>query len=221
MPLEELFRQLSQSTPGNVSVLEICLRLGIASIVGFYITYISYITSSTDGNQQKISQAQVLLTVVCALIINVIGHNIAWAIGLIGTLSFVRFRTTLRDPRDTAIFFYSIALGISCGAGEYFLSLVGMGIFTAVVFIFPWIPFFTREGYVLRVNGSTKEENEFFEEYLKAQKLHYKFIDISPKKKNLKYKVFISRKELLPILEKLQMDLGDKFVELDKEAEEI
>jgi hypothetical protein len=221
MLLEELFRNLSTSTSETVSVLEICLRLCIASIVGFYITYISYITSSTDGNQQKIAQAQVLLTVVCALIINVIGHNIAWAIGLIGTLSFVRFRTTLRDPRDTAIFFYSIALGISCGAGEYFLSLVGIGIFTVVVFIFPLIPFFTREGYILKVNGATKQENEFFESYLQTQKLPYKFIDISTKKRNLKYKVFISKKELLPILEKLQIDLGDKFVELEKEGEEI
>ena len=56
---------------------------------------------------------------------SVIGNNIALSLGMVGALSIVRFRTAIKDVRDTAYIFWCIAVGICCGVSEYFLVGVG------------------------------------------------------------------------------------------------
>jgi hypothetical protein len=70
-------------------------------------------------------QAQVLLCAAAAVITAVIGDSVAKAFGLVGLGGFVRFRSGLKDPRDAAILFLMIGLGMACGHGS--LGLAGMG----------------------------------------------------------------------------------------------
>ncbi|MDC0714970.1 DUF4956 domain-containing protein [Stigmatella sp. ncwal1] len=70
-------------------------------------------------------QAQVLLCTAAAVITAVIGDSVAKAFGLVGLGGFVRFRSGLKDPRDAAILFLMIGLGMACGHGS--LGLAGMG----------------------------------------------------------------------------------------------
>lgn len=61
----------------------------------------------------------------------VIGNNIALSLGMVGALSIVRFRTAIKDSRDTAYIFWTIIVGICCGVGDYLVAGVG----TAIVFV--------------------------------------------------------------------------------------
>ena len=61
----------------------------------------------------------------------VIGNNIALSLGMVGALSIVRFRTAIKDSRDTTYIFWAIIIGICCGVGDYVVAGVG----SAVVFI--------------------------------------------------------------------------------------
>jgi hypothetical protein len=70
-------------------------------------------------------QAQILLCVAAALIIVVIGDSVAKAFGLVGLGSFVRFRSGLKDPRDAAVLFLVIGLGMACGHGALAVAFVG------------------------------------------------------------------------------------------------
>jgi hypothetical protein len=70
-------------------------------------------------------QAQVLLCAAAAVITAVIGDSMAKAFGLVGLGGFVRFRSGLKDPRDAAILFLMIGLGMACGHGS--LGLAGVG----------------------------------------------------------------------------------------------
>ncbi len=72
-------------------------------------------------------QAQVLLCCAAAVITVVIGDSVAKAFGLVGLGGFVRFRSGLKDPRDAAILFLMIGLGMACGHGSIRLALVGAG----------------------------------------------------------------------------------------------
>ena len=47
----------------------------------------------------------VLLTILIAMVTQVIGDNVARAFSLVGALSIVRFRTVVRDTQDTAYVF--------------------------------------------------------------------------------------------------------------------
>jgi hypothetical protein len=73
----------------------------------------------------EMMQAQVLLCTAAAVITAVIGDSTAKAFGLVGLGSFVRFRSGLKDPRDAAILFLMIGLGMACGHGS--LGLAGVG----------------------------------------------------------------------------------------------
>ncbi|TSC31931.1 DUF4956 domain-containing protein [Corallococcus sp. Z5C101001] len=72
-------------------------------------------------------QAQILLCAAAAVITAVIGNSVAKAFGLVGLGGFVRFRSGLKDPRDAAILFLVIGLGMACGHGNLVVALVGTG----------------------------------------------------------------------------------------------
>ncbi len=70
-------------------------------------------------------QAQILLCVAAAIITVVIGDSVAKAFGLVGLGSFVRFRSGLKDPRDAAVLFLVIGLGMACGHGALGVATAG------------------------------------------------------------------------------------------------
>jgi Domain of unknown function (DUF4956) len=70
-------------------------------------------------------QAQILLCAAAAVITVVIGDSVAKAFGLVGLGGFVRFRSGLKDPRDAAILFLVIGLGMACGHGSLGLAAAG------------------------------------------------------------------------------------------------
>jgi hypothetical protein len=72
-------------------------------------------------------QAQILLCVAAAIITVVIGNSVAKAFGLVGLGSFVRFRSGLKDPRDAAVLFLVIGLGMACGHGTLGVAAAGAG----------------------------------------------------------------------------------------------
>jgi hypothetical protein len=70
-------------------------------------------------------QAEILLCVAATIITIVIGDSLAKAFGLVGLGSFVRFRSGLKDPRDAAVLFLVIGLGMACGHGSLPLAFTG------------------------------------------------------------------------------------------------
>lgn len=90
-------------------------------------------------------QAQVLLCAAAAVITAVIGDSVAKAFGLVGLGGFVRFRSGLKDPRDAAILFLMIGLGMACGHGSLGLAGVGTLFVAALLFV---IDLFNREAPV-------------------------------------------------------------------------
>jgi uncharacterized membrane protein YhiD involved in acid resistance len=73
-----------------------------------------------------------MLTLITTLVMCVIGNNIALSLGMVGALSIVRFRTAVKDPRDTAYIFWGIGIGVCCGVSEFIVAGIG----SLVIFIF-------------------------------------------------------------------------------------
>ena len=55
----------------------------------------------------------------------IIGNNVALSLGMVGALSIVRFRTAIKDSRDTVYIFWAIIVGICCGVGDYTVAAIG------------------------------------------------------------------------------------------------
>lgn len=54
---------------------------------------------------------------------------------MVGALSVVRFRTAIKDSRDTVYIFWTIVVGICCGVGDYVVAALG----SSVIFILLWV----------------------------------------------------------------------------------
>tara|TARA_B100000424_G_C22809502_1_gene433641 strand:- start:241 stop:735 length:495 start_codon:yes stop_codon:yes gene_type:complete len=64
-----------------------------------------------------------------------VGNSISRAFALVGALSIIRFRTVIKDTKDIVYIFWSLAAGMACGTGSYFIALVSALIITIVAFI--------------------------------------------------------------------------------------
>ena len=76
----------------------------------------------------------VLLAVLIAMVTQVIGDNVARAFSLVGALSIVRFRTVVRDTRDTAFVIFAVVVGMAAGAQNLWVGLFGLTVGGAAAF---------------------------------------------------------------------------------------
>jgi uncharacterized membrane protein YhiD involved in acid resistance len=67
-----------------------------------------------------------MMTILIAMSTQVIGDNVARAFSLVGALSIVRFRTVVKDTRDTAFVIFSVVVGMAIGAGHLTVAIVGI-----------------------------------------------------------------------------------------------
>lgn len=116
---------------GTLSTEEIFLHIISAALISIAI-YVSYwYTHTGTAYSKKFNVSLVTLTILTGTVMTVIGNNIALSLGMVGALSIVRFRTAIKDSRDTTYIFWAIIVGICCGVGDYLVAGVG----TVVVFI--------------------------------------------------------------------------------------
>ena len=120
---QQLFELLRNQ--GDLSWQQISMNIAVAAILGFLI-FLSYAISHRGTiYSRKFNVNLVLLTVLTTTVMTVIGNNIALSLGMVGALSIVRFRTAIKDSRDTVYIFWTIIVGICCGVQNYFVAAVG------------------------------------------------------------------------------------------------
>ena len=83
--------------------------------------------------KSEIAQTQLLMCVAAALIVAVIGDSVARAFGVVGLGGFIRFRTGIKDPRDAAVLFLLIGVGMAAGLGMYELAASGAAMVALVL----------------------------------------------------------------------------------------
>lgn len=126
---EYLYKILEDS--GTLTTEDIVIRILAAAVLGA-VVYISYwYTHAGTTYSKKFNVSLLTLTILTGAVMTVIGNNVALSLGMVGALSIVRFRTAIKDTRDTTYIFWAIIIGICCGVGDYKVAGVG----SAVVFL--------------------------------------------------------------------------------------
>lgn len=112
---------------GDIAPDKLALRLVVAAACGAAVAAVYAGTRrKTKSEAAPFFATLVLLTVLIALVTQVIGNSVARAFSLVGALSIVRFRTIVDDTRDTAFVIFAVAVGMAVGAGFPMLALVGI-----------------------------------------------------------------------------------------------
>lgn len=121
---------------GAMTTQDIITNIVVATLLSIAI-YLSYwITHSGTAYSKKFNVSLVTLTILTATVMTVIGNNIALSLGMVGALSIVRFRTAIKDSRDTTYIFWTIIVGICCGVGDYLVAGVGSAVVFVVLLLF-------------------------------------------------------------------------------------
>jgi hypothetical protein len=192
-----------------VPMTELIFRIGIATLLGFLISGISYLTYTGKNYDRSVIHSQIIVTIVFSIMINVIGQNLAWAVGIFGSLSFIQFRTTLRDAKDTATFFYSVVTGVACGAGYINLAGFGFIIMSAVQIILKYLPPLEIHHTYIKFNCKNIESKEAIKNFLKLQKVKFDLTSISVKSDNLIFAVRLPMEKAYELAKKAKSKLPD------------
>jgi uncharacterized membrane protein YhiD involved in acid resistance len=113
--------------PG-LAPLTVLVRLAVAMALGGVVALVYRGTRPADAVLPSFVATLVLLSILIAMVTQVIGDNVARAFSLVGALSIVRFRTVVRDTQDTAYVIFAVSVGMAAGAGHYWVAIAGIGI---------------------------------------------------------------------------------------------
>jgi hypothetical protein len=115
--------------------VDVLVRLILAMLLGGLVTLVYRFTRAADETAPSFTVTLVLLSILIAMVTQVIGDNVARAFSLVGALSIVRFRTVVRDTQDTAYVIFAVAVGMAVGAGHPVLAISGIGVVALAAFL--------------------------------------------------------------------------------------
>lgn len=145
----------------QLSTVFVCIICTVVLAAYIFLVYKSINKNSFYNRNFNLSL--VGMAILTAAIILTIQSNIVVSLGMVGALSIVRFRTAVKDPMDLMFLFWSISVGIICGAGFVMIAVIASIGMTIVTVLFVSMPD-GKDNLVLVINANShKHEAEIME----------------------------------------------------------
>ncbi len=156
----------TNSTAYGVKRTFAMLLCGLLAGMVIYFTY--YITSEKIVYNRKFNWSLVIMLLVTVIVMMTISSNIAVSLGMVGALSIVRFRTAVKDGRDTMFIFWAMAEGLCVSSQNYRMTFTSVLFIAAVLIISSRVPGIWNR-YLLVVTGTEAGiDQEEFQKKLRA-----------------------------------------------------
>lgn len=162
----------------HITVQEAVLNLLVALIAGIIISIFYRKSYNGPGYQASFVNSLIILVIITAIVIMVIGNNLARAFGLVGAMSIIRFRTAVKETQDIIYIFFSLAIGMAVGVGLYSLALFGTIFIGAITFVLSKSKFSTpiKSDLLLQFTidsdiSNNKDYEKLIEKYCRKSKL--------------------------------------------------
>ncbi len=150
----QAFMELITVTPDlfNRFVIGVLLSIGI----GLGIALVYKITHRGLSYEATFLTSLVAIAPVVACVMFFIQGNLVLSLGLVGSLSIIRFRTPIKDSRDMVFLFWSITAGLGAGTNNLGIVIVA-SVMIAIMFIIMHLVNYgipKRAEYVLIIKGN-------------------------------------------------------------------
>lgn len=119
--LMELMMLLSEKPSTGRVLLSLVAALGLTGLI--WGTY--RLANTKETYQPRFAATLAALALLSTILMDLVQSNLALSLGMLGSLSIVRFRTTIKDPRDIGFIFWSMAVGLAASTGCYLIGLTG------------------------------------------------------------------------------------------------
>lgn len=123
------------------TLFDFFVNLVVALLCGLVIAGIFRLTARGPAYSSGLAQSLVMLSLITAVVILVIGNNLARAFGLVGAMSIIRFRTAVRQVQDIVFIFFSLAAGMAAGVGLRVVALGGTAFIAAIFLLLDLVHF--------------------------------------------------------------------------------
>ena len=153
--MDELLKEIErfQDLTSAFTLIDVALVLGLSFVLSVCVGWTYRNTHRGTSYSQSYAQTLVILGMVVAMIMLIIGSNLARAFSLVGALSIVRFRNAVKETRDVGFVFLVMAIGMACGTRFYTLVTFSAVTLCAVIIVMSKLDLFDKRvaEMVLRV----------------------------------------------------------------------
>ena len=127
------------------AVTDMVLVMILSFVLSAFIGWIYQVTHRGTSYTQSFVFTLVLNGMIVALVMLVIGSDIARAFSLVGALSIIRFRNAVKETRDVGFIFFTMAIGMAVGTGFYLLAIAGTIFISGVIVLMTRNNWYARE----------------------------------------------------------------------------
>jgi uncharacterized membrane protein YhiD involved in acid resistance len=190
--MENLLHAFSVSSKNSLGGGEILIGLILPFLLSAVVVWVYRNKSKNINYSTNFVFTLFLFSPLISIITLIIENNIARAFGLVGALSIVRFRTAIKDPLDIIFIFWTLAIGMACGAGYYLAALLTslvIGVFILVLNNFDW----SIKGSLTRIlkvqlnldeeDGVKTELESYLENKISTYRVIHEYLDSGRKEK--------------------------------------
>ncbi|RDY28876.1 DUF4956 domain-containing protein [Lachnotalea glycerini] len=161
MSFNDIFKKsfIEGFTGTDISTSKIAATMLVTCILALYIFAMYRLVTRKTFYSKTFNIAIAIISIITSGIILAMQSNLVISLGMVGALSIVRFRTAIKDPLDLIFLFWSISIGIICGAGMYEIALFMSILVTIGLLGLDLIPV-AKAPMILVVNCSDKSKEE-------------------------------------------------------------
>ncbi|WP_308635232.1 DUF4956 domain-containing protein [Paenibacillus silvisoli] len=139
--IESLFSTTSTAT--ELTFANAILSFVVALLLGGLISF-TY-RKTQHAHSPSFTLTMMILPAIVAIIIMLIGSNIARAFSLAGAFSIIRFRSAPGDSKDISYVLFSMASGLACGVGAYGYAVLFTALLCGLMFVLNAMKFGTNK----------------------------------------------------------------------------
>lgn len=142
MSFSDIFKKdfLASYTSGDFSIAHIFGVLLITCLLALYMFMVYRLVTRKTFYSRTFNISLAAISLITAAIILAVQSSIVISLGMVGALSIVRFRTAIKDPMDLCFLFWSISVGICCGAHMTEIAFVLSALLTILILVLDRIP---------------------------------------------------------------------------------
>ena len=161
MSIEDILKKLFlEGWEGTEITVETAIAvLAVTALFALYIFLIYRLVTKKTFYSRSFNVSLAGVSLITAAIVLTIQSSIVVSLGMVGALSIVRYRTAVKDPIDLMFLFWSISVGIICGAGLAQIAVILSLVLTVILLILENLPV-ARAPMILVVNSADPEAEE-------------------------------------------------------------
>lgn len=176
MGFQDVFKKSFLEGFGGMDITtgKIAATLFVTGLLALYVFMIYRLVTRKVFYSKSFNISLAAMSLITAAIILAMQSNLVISLGMVGALSIIRFRTAIKDPMDLVFLFWSISIGIICGAGLFEVALVTSVAVTVCILVLDLLPV-AKAPVMLVVNSSLTDGEaavlETVSKYTKAYKV--------------------------------------------------